>query len=329
MPFSLKTLVRNRRDFIASDEENLEQGRVWVFTPSNVRTNFHTGFCWTAPAAGTAVIEVWGAGGSGARMCCCGRGLPGNSGAYVKRTIEVATGNAVSGVVGFSCGNADAICFRGCSTASCVCWISSTTDGCICAQGGAGGRSFCSTGSSLYCCFLANGYCTTGPYNVNCGKVCNYFPGIWIACGYGGDVNCCGGFSCTSFLGCLPSCPCATQYHMATPPGKFSTGGAVITFTTEADSGADNWTGMGANGYLHGLGVAGKNPSQGIMSDHRCWTGGRTCGCYEANGCIPFSPPGFPGMAAVPCGDHRSVGYRGGHGAVRIKFIAADTVNYL
>ena len=49
---------------------------------------------------GTAIIEVWGAGGSGARMCCCGDGLTGNAGAYVKKTITVETGDTMTGCTG-------------------------------------------------------------------------------------------------------------------------------------------------------------------------------------------------------------------------------------
>ena len=54
---------------------------------------------------GTVTIEMWGAGGSGAKMCCCGNGLPGNSGSYSKRTITMGTSNYIYGCVGFACGN--------------------------------------------------------------------------------------------------------------------------------------------------------------------------------------------------------------------------------
>jgi len=330
MPTSFRDLARAKQSFIAAEEENLEQGMIWAFTPGNVRTNFCTGFCWQAPGAGQAIIEVWGAGGSGGRMCCCGFGLPGNPGAYSKRTITVATGCRICGSVGMSCGNADALCFRGCSEPTQVCWFSATADGCICAQGGRGGTSYCSTGPSAYCCFTAGNFCTTKLNNENCGLVCNYGPGTASCCAqaYGGDINCFGGFSCVSFLGCAPNCPCTTQYHVATPPGKFSTNGAVVTFTTEGDSGFASWTGSTIDPFLHGLSVAGKNPTHGIMPEHKCWTGGRTCGCYEGQGCIPFAPPGFPGTPATPCGDHRDSAFRGGHGLVRIKFIAANTIRY-
>ena len=113
---------------------------------------------------------------------------------------------------------------------------------------------------------------------------------------------------------------------MATPPGKFGTGGAVITYTMDQDNAAENWSGTGLNGIFPGLGIASRSPAQGFMN-HNCWTGGRSCGCQESNGCIPFMPPGFPGYPGRGCPDVRDVGGRGGHGAVRIKFVAAGTRN--
>lgn len=328
MPTSFKDLARSKLDFIAFNEENLEQGMIWAYTPGNSFTNFCTGFCWNAPEAGTAVIEAWGAGGSGSRMCCCGFGLPGNAGAYARRTVQVAQGCAINGVVGFSCGNAGTLGDRGCSEPTQLCWRGvDDSDGCMCAEGGRAGRSICSTGASAYCCFTAAGFCTTGPFNDNCGIVCNTGESSWIANAWGGDENISGGVSCATFLGCLPNCICQTTYHMATPAGKFSTQGAVVSFTAENDSGFASWSGAALDPFIHGLGVAGRSPTHGIMPEHKCWTGGRSCGCYDMQGCIPFVPPGFPGNPSTPCADVRDVGGRGGHGLVRIKFIASGTQN--
>ena len=70
---SLKGLltVRNPAEMV---EDNLETGYIYSWTPGTNYTNFCNGVCWTAKANGTAIIEAWGAGGSGARMCCCGDG---------------------------------------------------------------------------------------------------------------------------------------------------------------------------------------------------------------------------------------------------------------
>ena len=50
--------------------------------------------------AGTAHIEIWGAGGSGARMCCCGDGLLGNAGGYAYKKITVEADDTLTGCTG-------------------------------------------------------------------------------------------------------------------------------------------------------------------------------------------------------------------------------------
>lgn len=324
---TLKSLLQDRLEFIAREEENLEQGKIWVYTPGTVRTNFHTGFCWIAPADGTAVIEIWGAGGSGVKMCCCGFGLPGNPGAYAKKTITVSAGCFVRGSVGMSCGNSDALCFRGCSEASCVCWTGNTgSDGCMCAQGGRGGTSYCSTGTSAYCCFTAGSFCTTKTSNENCGIVCNYGPGAPSCCAdaFGGDINKRGGFSRASFFGCSPMCPCCFIYHVATPPGYHSLEGGEVTYAADSDNGFTNWSGGAGLQFLHTVGLMGRMPNQGIPNETSCWTGGRACGCYNGQGCAVFMPAGHPGPGPHPCPGVRDHAWRGGHGAVRIKFIESE-----
>ena len=77
---TLKSLIRSKDQALYGDEENLERGEIYSYTPGTDYNNFCQGVCWVAPANGTAVIEIWGAGGSGAKMCCCGFGLPGNPG---------------------------------------------------------------------------------------------------------------------------------------------------------------------------------------------------------------------------------------------------------
>jgi hypothetical protein len=331
MPTSFKGLVQAKLPFIAYEEENLEQGRIWAYTHGNVRTKMCGEVCWVSPGNGIATIEIWGAGGSGAKMCCCGGGIPGNPGAYSKKTICVASGCLITGTVGFSCGNSNDLCFRGCSESTGVCWRSTTTNGCMCAQGGRGGTTYCSTGTSMWCCFYAAGFCGTGPFNANCGIICNYGGATASCCAdaFGGDVNSRGGFSRASFFGCTPSCPCSTIFHVATPPGYYSDCGGEITYTNEGDSGHSSWSGMALNGFLYGLNVAGRQPGMGLNPSHSCWTGSRTCGCYDGNGCVQFVPPGFPGLPPFPCGDVRDHAYRGGHGAIRIRFVQDGTVRDL
>ena len=229
---TLKELLTSKDQGLYDDEENLERGEVYSFTPGTDYNNFCQGLCWCAPANGTAVIEIWGAGGSGAEMCCCGFGLPGNPGAYAKKTIQMNEGCYICGFVGKACGNATDLCFRGCSQATCLCWRGNGGQaGCMCAQGGRGGTSICSTTPSGYCCFRANGFCVTRTTGDNCGIACNYRDSDWHACGYGGDINCCGQVGCSHFFGCYPMCPCQFYYSIPLPANMFVCGrGSHVTY---------------------------------------------------------------------------------------------------
>lgn len=321
---TLRSVLETRLDFqLQGLESNLEEGRIWSYNPgTGVGTNFCCGVCWRSPGTGTAVIEIWGAGGSGAKMCCCGFGLPGNPGAYSSKTVSVTVGCCIRGNVGLSCGNSDDLCYRGRSESTGICWQGNGTTGCMCAEGGQGGFSYCSTTPSAYCCFTANGFCSTRCAGDNCGIVCNYRgPGCAIhqAQAYGGDCNIAGGFSCVSFFGCLPSCPCAFWYHMRTPPKQYADCGAWITYTNDTDNGAYNWSGGSVYGYIHTLGLASRNPTHGGHYT-ACWTGNRYCGCYNMNGCLTFVPPAHGGPPPHPCPDVRDHAYRGGHGIIRIKY---------
>jgi hypothetical protein len=317
---SLRTSLLSKNSPMIDNEQNLETGRIWSFSEGTVRTKFYAGWCWIAPAAGTAIIEIWGAGGSAARMCCCGGGLPGNSGAYSKKTITVTAGSKVYGTNGFSCGNTD-LCFRGCSESTGLCWCTTLCNGCMCAEGGRGGTAICSTGTSMICCFGANSFCRT-VFPDNCGIVCNFGSGTAMCCAqaYGGDVNCSGRFNCTRFMGCYPNCVCQFSQTIYIPPGLISQNGSYVTFNTEADGTFEPWSGSGLGGFLTALNAITKQPTQGHPHS-ACWSGNRMCQCYEASGCIPFVPKGVGGPTSNPCPDVRQHGYRGGMGAARIKFI--------
>ena len=404
----LTQLLGNREQAF---EDNLEKGRIWVYTDGNMYTSFCNGFCWRSPGTGCIVIESWGAAGSGAQMCCCGAGLPGNAPAYVKKCLCVTAGNYVCGYIGRSCNNSSALCFRGCSEATCICWFGCSpkalyeggyypgdsdsfkgnnpwgwgsgggdpmslnegnvnfqnggncgigggnalnpsgngnccnwqqcraigaTNGCICAQGGKGGISFCMDTKSPYSCFRTGYFCGTGlgpahnmcdTGNSACGMICNIcqFDGAalgFIACGYGGDVNCCGGWSCVSFQGCLPICPCQTQYHVPVAAGIFAEEGGVLSYTTNSDGqGPTEWSGAPTINQINALTAMSRQP--GPMAYTTCWDGNRGCGCYEMQGCMNFFPYGVPGAAPHPCPGVRDHASRGGLGAVRIKYIPA------
>lgn len=323
MAVFLQNLLRSRQ--LERVEDNLNQGKIWVYSTGTMYQSFQVGICWVAPADGTAVLEVWGAGGSGAEMCCCGFGLPGNAGAYARKTISVTGGQIITGNTGQSCGNADDLCFRGCSQPSGICWngvdVNGNTTGCLCAQGGKGGVSYCSTGTSGYCCFAGNGFCATRTTGDNCGTICNACPGGWIAQAYGGDVNCEGPISCSHFFGCQPMCPCQFYYSIAVPSNMFSCGnGTRATYRTENDNRHSNWSGQGHYQAVNATAALSKSPSYGIPMSY-CWRSDRKCGCYNMQGCMPYRPIGSGGVPPTPCPGVRDHAGRGGHGGIRIRFI--------
>jgi len=339
---SLRTLLTDKaRRATGSDSEPsyqsmLERGKIFFYTPGGQqRTGVETqNFCWISQGCGNAVIEVWGAAGSGAALACCGAGLPGNPGAYARRTIEVFPGSFICGFAGMSCGNAGTFCFRGCSEFSALCWCTcSGCSGCMCTMGGRGGTSCCMDGGAgPYCCFGSQGYCITSAnpayasaFAPNCGTVCNYCnnggnPPDWMALAYGGDVNCCGGFSCMTFTCCQPSRPCTWHYHVRTSAGIFSEDGVVLTFLGETETHQKQGSGSDIPQMLYALNAAARSPSTGHHLSS-CWNGSRICGCYFTHGCQPYLPYGVPGIPANTCAGFCDSGIRGGHGAVRIQFL--------
>ncbi len=405
----LSNLLGNRE---LAFEDNLEKGRIWVYSEGTMYTSFCNGFCWRAPGNGFVQIDMWGAAGSGAQMCCCGAGLPGNAPAYLRKCICVTSGNYICGYIGRSCNNSSALCFRGCSEATCVCWFGCShhnlseggqlfneydekvpsnpwgwagagadaisagsnqiegrgertnvsgganqgcilccdpgrcctagrfsgnfTRGCLCAQGGRGGNSFCMDTKSPYSCFRTGYFCGVGlgpghnmcdTGNSACGMICNWCQnGFNVACGYGGDINCCGLWSCTSFHACLQTCPCMYQYHVPVAAGLFAEDGGTFTYTTYSDgSPQGDWSGAPLAAQVNALKSLSRWPSH--QEHFTCWNNQRSCGCYEMQGCMNFMPVGVPGSAPHPCPSVRDHAGRGGMGAVRVKFIPASGVS--
>jgi hypothetical protein len=320
---SLSTILQNKSRDITFQETNIERGEIYYFNPGTVASSIGPTMCWIAPSNGVVIVEIWGASGSGGRMCCCGSGIPGNPGAYAKKQISVLTGNTITGTMGRSCGNAT-LCCRGRSENTCICYVTSTVNGAVCAQGGIGGTAYCGgNGNAHYCCFIANSFCgnQTG-FSAGCGTICNYRTSADIAVATGGDINCSGGFSCTSFYHCNSCCNCSQYQHVKTSPGVFSNNGGVITFTYDASSEYANPAGSNYHPFISALNAMSRQPSMGQPASW-CWSGSRACSCYESHGCMPYLPHGVPGVSAMPCDSVRDDGLRGGHGAVRIKFIGS------
>jgi hypothetical protein len=336
---SLSTILRNKYNDTTSSsnqvypaEENLEKGRIWLFSDGNMYGKFIGCVCWVAPGTGTAVVEIWGAGGSSAQISCCGWGLPGNSGAYSKKTVAVTSSTVIRGCQGFSCGNANTICYRGRSepTMVCICCIGgAAVTACMCAEGGFGGTSQCQSYGTAnpYCCAIAAGFCYTN-HGSGCGVICNYSTTSISAVGsavsraqaYGGDTNCQGMFGCAIYSACCMYAPCQYGATIPVPPGYISSAGANITIQYEDDNGQGTYNGAGLNQFLIGLNAAGKQPMTGGFKGH-CWCQAhRTCGCYEQNGCGNWLPIGTGGLLVTPCAGVCDTASRGGQGAIRIRF---------
>lgn len=316
---SLGQLLENRVQ-IQIAETNLETGSIWLHTGSPMNDDTHF-FCWESPGNGTAVIEVWGAGGSGAVSCCCGTSIPGNPGAYSKLTVPVSSSSFVCGCTGCSQRSTDSTSpGRGGHSAIIVC--SETGCNCLCVQAGESGKFICMTGNQQRCCWSANGY-PTNNYGTGCGTVCNLCNNCadCVACAYGGDINVKGGISCASFWACNPCCYCKKWHHMQTPPYISTATGAQVSFLTAEDRHYAPTNGSPIANYQHAMGTLSRNPVRGIQQEF-CWTSGRHCNCYPWNSCRTQLSAGFPGVSGTSCDGHRDYGQRGGMGAIRITFIS-------
>lgn len=321
---ALSTILQNKSRNIDFQETNIEKGEIFYFNPGTISSGTSNLLSWTAPTNGVAIVEIWGAGGSGSRMCCCGSGIPGNPGAYSRRQLTIVEGNTVTGNMGLSCGNNAELSYRGRSTPTCICFIAASATGTMCADGGIAGTSFCGgSGNPHYCCFAANSFCgsQTG-FAAGCGIICNYRTAADVALSSGGEINCSGGFSCTTFRHCNSCCACSQDQHVKTSPGVFAEKGGVITFTSEATTGYSNASGANYHPFISALNALSRQPSMGQPASW-CWSGARACACYESHGCFPYLPHGVPGVGPMACNEVRDDGLRGGHGAVRIKFIGS------
>lgn len=219
-----------------------------------------------------------------------------------------------------------------------LCCAAGATAGCVCAQGGRGGYSYCTNNPSPYSCMITTGnFCShalgrTDMCNTSqstCGMICNIPVDrcvIWqwdrFAYAYGGDHNCCGTFSCRTFHNCVANCECAQEHHLMVAAGKYATEGAVVTFLGNQDSVMARTSGSELTGATRAIQAAGRWPSYG--HPNACYNSFSGCNCYEDMGCLPMLPPGVSGPGGGTCGDVRTHGMRGGHGAVRIKFIPND-----
>jgi len=322
MPISLSNLIEAKAEILKPStlvENNLEPGQIFTYT-NGTQSNPLTTLCWCARVAGVALVEIWGAGGSGSLGCCCSSGIPGNPGAYARREVTFTSAGHITGCVGMSCGNADQVTFRGCSdpTAITICGGTAGTCVCMCAEGGRAGTSVCSPGDSQWNCFASMcGFCRTG--SNGCGVICNFCTGMWCARAFGGTINCQGGISCTYFGHCNSCCHCCMRHIVATPAGVFARDGGVIEAPIDRNDHSSE-SSFGTSAYMSAISSLSKSPTVAAQYSS-CWTGHRWCGCYQMTGCQPVLAMGMPGVGGWSCAGQHDYGMRGGHGVVRIRFV--------
>lgn len=321
---TLSTLIGKKAALFAgnvpTNETDLEQGSVYIFSTSDRGTST-CGFCWKPPANGTAVIEIWGAAGSGSNMCCCGIGLPGNPGAYAKKTVSVTTTDWICITPGCSIGS-QTLCFRGCAgpTTATICLSSGCS--CLCAEGGMSGFAICSsTSGSPLNCFAACNFCTT-TISGGCGIVCNIGSTFtFLPSAFGGDINCGGGFSCLYVGDCNTANWCCFSANVRIPAGIISSTQQDICVPF-ADATASPMGGAGTDPYFAALAGVTRSPSNGGVY-RRCWNSGQYCGCYESQSCIYTLPAAIPGLGPTVCSSVRDGGQRGGSGKIKIRFVSS------
>ena len=66
---SLKSLIPTKNNsFPQVTETNIESGQIYMFQPGPNFQTFNNGICFSPCQSGTAIVEVWGAGGSPGNM---------------------------------------------------------------------------------------------------------------------------------------------------------------------------------------------------------------------------------------------------------------------
>ncbi len=316
---TLSTLIEAKNP--DPDERNLVTGQVYSYVASAKPQDavIQDGFCWSAPAAGNVVLEVWGSGAGSATACCCGIGMGGNSGAYAKKCIVVDAGSCICGNV--QTGATPGFCNGNCGCPGCVCWQGTAgSNGCIWVGGGRHGLATCSTGTSFYCCMVIAGMCHTNQGS-SCGLVCNYNASWELGCVCADcavDVCRVANISCAEVY-CNSGAPrCGVKHYAALAPGLHSTGGATVVWSPAQLTGV-GYTSTGWMNVQHALAQLSRFPKGGAPLVN-CVSSNWPCGCYRDMCCIPYLPVGMGGTGTSPWADCRGKGKRGGPAAVRITF---------
>ena len=326
---SLKQLLSDRTaeiDTVESINSSLVAGNIGVEADTYFDTSGSWMFSgqptcqdWVAPADGKAIIEIWGAGGSSGIICCCGFGIPGNAGAYVKTEICLAQDESVHYCV--ARGTYDnAVCcgYRGCATCFCV-----TNKACGYAEGGYEGRAICNNSGQAYCCAVCTpGVCRLCEWNPGCGTAINCNP---VATGAVVDAGSftsntkiiSGPQSCITITCCCDGQNHWNHVHMAYPGGIKGLCGGTVSFRPGMCNSAEasRWSAQSAlNRAING--VSGTR--------RMCYAApSNECGCYDTATCHGTIGIGVGAPSVLVCGGQRVNSAAGGAGAIRITFIRA------
>lgn len=191
--------------------------------------------CWVVPPGTTCItFEIWGAGGGGAGTCCCMWGIPGQSGAWAKKTVTGTLGGCVYTMfAGYQacCSPTPSCGYRGCQ--SYVTGYGLTN---FCAEGGYGGCAWCFPWT-----------------NVGCGF---YFPITGCcACYFGADcgvAGCHGGWH----TGLCDINACYYKDLMPVGAGIVSADRAYVAVRKEARNSVPDWHSYKAAMGFHGGGAS-------------------------------------------------------------------------
>jgi len=362
----LSTLL-GAKEAIAGDvtETNLESGRIWGYDPANFG-EFATGGRWFGcqltdndQKVATVEVEAWGPGGRGsACLCCCGGGVGGNPGAYIKFTAKTTRFGWMCFTGMRSCNSGGNCMCGGCGTSTCIQICPRCTSGtcsdfgcaCVCVQPGESGSSFCHNGGSMMCCLGQIGFCITpgfspwagaGSVSTGCGYVCNMGNGSGptlnfaasdhgLPHAYYSDAS---GKGAVSGVTCcdpgLDRVACIFYGHCNSCCWQCFTQFLKSNVNRYSTDGAELRLGHRFGNSVSYYGDAmhtammvqqGLTRSPGHFPWTACWGPMGLCQCYEWSGCIPWMAPTLPAPASFACSGVRTHGYTGGFGVVRIKY---------
>ena len=225
---------------------------------------------WKVPTNTTEIIfEIWGAGGSGGDSRCCGRGIPGGSGAYAYKKLS---GNAV--VPG--CSYSMEIGQGGRAKTNLTCgakggdtFVTGHNLSNFCAVGGDGGCSCC----YMCCCF----------WHTKCTVCCNGPCALY----YGADRGAYGNPG-AGYIFCHSN-HCHNKQYIPYPGGLVNGKGGWLPMTQCEHRGCGYCSTMYATAQLSWGGFADRNYVPGIGGASG-WTDGGCCyGQHGNHGLIRIS----------------------------------------